>query len=115
MKKSFKIEDVISSVLGILLCPIGNVYECLNFLTGDNLYTHQLPRAGRECLPAVLEQHPFLKEINLEGINPENWQTRLSEIKNKYPNVIDLAPVNTYQHKNMISELSEMMSKPPSQ
>ena len=32
------------------------IYDILNFLTGDNLYTHQLPRAMRECEPWLRAQ-----------------------------------------------------------
>jgi hypothetical protein len=107
-KKTFKIEEVLSAIYGILLCDIGRVYEVLNFVTGDNLFTHQLPRAGRQCQPLVEKQHPFLKEIDLSGINPENWKDRLAEIKAKYPNTIDLLAVNDWQHINPITEAIEM-------
>jgi hypothetical protein len=36
------------------------VYDILNFLTGDNLFTHQLPRAMRECEPWLRTQFPDL-------------------------------------------------------
>ena len=35
-------------------------YEILNFLTGDSLYTHQLPRAVRQCEPWLRAQFPTL-------------------------------------------------------
>ena len=94
MKRKFMIEDVLSAIKGMLLCNIGNVYEVLNFLTGDNLYTHQLPRAGRQCEQLVYIQHPFLKDIDVSDINPENWQEKLACIKSKYPNEIELIPIN---------------------
>lgn len=34
------------------------VYDILSFMTGDNLFTHQLPRARDECTPYLLEQFP---------------------------------------------------------
>jgi hypothetical protein len=36
------------------------VYEILNFLTGDKLFTHQLPRAMTECEPWLRSQYPQL-------------------------------------------------------
>ena len=39
------------------------LYDILNWMTGDNLFTHQLPRACRECAPRLLEQHPGLAEV----------------------------------------------------
>ena len=38
------------------------VYEILNFLTGDDLYTHQIPRAMRECRPWLASQFPQLMD-----------------------------------------------------
>lgn len=41
-----------------LVADIGDIYQLLNYMTGDNLFTHQLPRAAGECKPALLAQHP---------------------------------------------------------
>lgn len=38
---------------GRLVCPITDLYAALNQITGDNLYTHQLPRAGRWVEPYI--------------------------------------------------------------
>jgi hypothetical protein len=40
------------------------IYSILNFLTGDNLMTHQLTMASRTVRPYVYEEHPFLKGIS---------------------------------------------------
>jgi hypothetical protein len=109
MKKTFKLEEVLSAIYGTLLCEIGKVYEVLNFVTGDNLFTHQIPRAGKQCQPLIEKQHPFLKEIDLTGINPENWKGRLAAIKSKYQNEIDLLPVNEWQHVDPTKEAVDMM------
>jgi hypothetical protein len=111
MKRTFKLEEVLSAIRGTLLCEIGKVYEVLNFLTGVSIYTHQIPRAGRECQVAVFEQVPFLQEINIEGINPDNWKERLTEIKAKYPNEIELSPVSTYSPIDPIEEMIQMRDK----
>lgn len=109
MKKKFKIEVVLSAVKGILLCSMDEVYEVLNFLTGDNLFTHQLPRAGQVCRIPVFKQHPFLKEINVEDINPQNVWQRVAEIKAAYPNEIELEPIANWTHINPIEEAVTMM------
>lgn len=60
--KNFDTSDVLSVTTGRLVSSrhIDGVYEILNFLTGDNLYTHQLPRAMRECEPWLRTQFPQL-------------------------------------------------------
>jgi hypothetical protein len=111
MKKTFKLEEVLSAIQGRLLCPISKVYEVLNFLTGDNLYTHQLPRAGRVCQDPVFNQHPFLRDIDVTGISPENWEEQLSAIKAKYPNEIELTPLSEYQIIDPIEEMEQTVGK----
>lgn len=60
--KTFHISDVLSVTTGRLVSSrhMDGIYEILNFLTGDNLFTHQLPRAMRECEPWLETQFPQL-------------------------------------------------------
>lgn len=69
--KPFHIGDILSITTGRLVSPrgIGGVYEILNHMTGDNLFTHQLGRAAEACKPALLADHPFLA----------GWGSRLDE------------------------------------
>ena len=62
--KTFHISDVLSVTTGRLVSSrhMGGIYEILNFLTGDNLFTHQLPRAMKECLPWLRTQFPNLMD-----------------------------------------------------
>jgi len=65
--RKFHLGDVLSVTTGRLVSPrhMDAVYDLLNFMTGDNLFTHQLPRACDECAPALLEQHPDLKAVEV--------------------------------------------------
>jgi hypothetical protein len=60
--KNFHISDILSITTGRLVSSrhIEGVYEILNFLTSDELFTHQLPRACRECEPWLKTQFPQL-------------------------------------------------------
>lgn len=60
--KKFHLGDILSITTGILFSPRGveGVYDILGFMTGNDLYTHQLPRASDECLPHLKYQHPEL-------------------------------------------------------
>lgn len=106
--RTFKLEVVLSALDGKLLCSMGEVYEVLNFLTGDNLFTHQLPRAGRVCRVKVFQQHPFLKEIDVSDINPDNWKEKLDDIKAAYPNEIELSPIENWHHIDPVEEAETM-------
>jgi hypothetical protein len=41
------------------------IYDILNWMTGDNLFTHQLPRAMDECRGPLLAQHPDLAAVEV--------------------------------------------------
>ena len=62
--KLFSVSDVLSATTGRLVSDrhMEGIYEILNFLTGDNLFTHQLPRAMNECKPWLRSQFPALME-----------------------------------------------------
>lgn len=63
--RSFHLGDILSITTGRLVSPrhIEAVYDLLNFMTGDNLFTHQLPRAMGECAEPLLRQHPDLAAV----------------------------------------------------
>src|SRR3989344_6645903 len=60
--KEFHLGDVLSITTGRLVSPrhIDGVYDILTFMTGDTLFTHQLPRASDECKPYLVKQFPQL-------------------------------------------------------
>ncbi len=67
--KLFHIGDVLSVTTERLvsLRHMEGLYDILNFMTGDDLFTHQLPRACNECRPWLLAQYPELTE---EALTP---------------------------------------------
>ena len=79
----FDIGTILSVAHSKLLTEIGNVYKILNFMLDDNLFTHQLPRAGRFCAKFLIAQHPKLErwaEFD-EQITPENYKEYLEKAK----------------------------------
>lgn len=64
--QTFPISAVLSITTGLLLCdasgerPMDGVYRILNFITGENLFTHQLPRAAEQAKPDLIRQYPWL-------------------------------------------------------
>jgi hypothetical protein len=65
--KPFHLGDILSVTTGCLVLPrhIDGVYDILNWMTGDNLFTHQLPRACGECEPHLKAQHPDLADVSV--------------------------------------------------
>lgn len=73
MAKTFHIGDIVSCGTGCLMPPNGmdGVYQLLNHLTGDNLFTHQLPMAGAKMRLYLEQQFPWLIGLtppSMEGV-----------------------------------------------
>jgi len=113
MKKAFHIGDVLSAYSGYLVSNrhMTGVYETLNFLTGDELFTHQLPRAMDECHTWLEKQHPVLKEIDCSGLNPETLPAWLDGIVAKYGETLELEPLpaDGHEFRNPVEELESMV------
>lgn len=65
--KAFHLGDILSITTGRLVSPrhMDGVYDILNWMTGDNLFTHQLPRACGECEGPLRAQHPDLTDVEV--------------------------------------------------
>jgi hypothetical protein len=66
--REFPIDEVLSVYTGRLVARRGieAMYDLLNWMTGDNLYTHQLGRACAPCKASLLEQFPELGNFGEE-------------------------------------------------
>ena len=92
------------------MCDIGNLYEILNFLTQDSLFTHQLPRAAEDAKPWMAESLPWLNGLTLSEVNRENVQERLRHYTEVLGESHELSPVPhaTELHRDAIEEAEEM-------
>lgn len=130
--KKFHLGDVLSITTGRLVSPrhTDGVYDILNFMTGDNLFTHQLPRASDECKPYLIEQFPQLDTPEMDFAVAElgkmlktksgkadaeklvaGW---LAKQVAKYGEEFEVKPIPKGAHavKNPIAEAAEMMGRP---
>jgi hypothetical protein len=113
--KDFHIGDILSAGTGTLVSPagIGAIYEVLNFMTGESLYTHQLPRVSREAGPVILRQHPELAQAyeEVKQVTPDNWEQWLATWVGRYGAALSISPMTEDEHAriDMMSELVEMV------
>lgn len=70
---SFSLAQMLSITTSRLCCDMGGVYEILNHITGDNLFTHVLPRACRFAAPLLLKDHPELQPANACMASLDKW------------------------------------------
>jgi len=114
--KVFPLAAILSVVGNKLMCKdIGEVYKILNFMTNDNLFTHQLPRVSEECKLYLLKKYPQLKEYLTVvcEINNGNYKNYLTKFENKFGKTLIVETISKQNHKrkNPITELAEIISK----
>lgn len=113
--KTFHLGDVLSITTEKLLSPrhIEGVYDVLNHMTGERLFTHQLPRARMAMLPEILRQHPQLSEVDVSAVTPENWRAQLDSLVAKHGAQVSLrpAPPGLYQRQHPIAELETILTR----
>ena len=91
--RDFHIGDVLSAATGRLVSPdhIGGVYNILNWMTGENLMTHQLPRASRECEPTLRAWYSELCSVEFPPIS--SWDDCDAFLQTLYPKFGTHVPV----------------------
>ena len=110
--KEFPLADVIGAVTGYLLGPISGIYEISQFMSGEPIWTHQLPRICREICSVVLTQHPQLSPIIIEApmVTCDNWQEMLAGWRQRFGETLPLHPMSLHEHER-IDPLSEAAEK----
>lgn len=131
--KPFPLRDVLTVTTGRLLTVrkgerdngIGDLYELLNWMTGDSLYTHQLGRASDVCRPYLLSLYPELANANdalslldsaLATRDPydaiERWLAQLKMIAPEIKDFYDVPPVpEGWTTIDPLIELESMVGK----
>lgn len=116
--RQFHLGDILTITTGLLVSPrhVDGIYDILNFMTGDNLFTHQLPRAMDECCPALLVQHPQLRAVSTpeEFEGKEHVDRWLAEQVAQYGEQLPVTPLDPGDHTRIdpIAEL-RMKGVPP--
>jgi hypothetical protein len=112
--RAFHLGDVLTITTGALVSPrhMDGVYDILNWMTGDNLFTHQLPRAMDECQGPLLAQHPDLAAIVLPdfGDGKAAVYAWLAEQVTVYGETREVTPLDPADHTRMnpITELRKI-------
>lgn len=114
--RDFHLGDILSVTTGLLVSPrhIEGVYDILNWMTGDNLFTHQLPRAGEECQGPLLRQHPDLADVQIpdEFDGKEHVERWLVEQVERFGETRPVTPLATEDHTR-IDPIDEMRMMAP--
>jgi hypothetical protein len=112
----FALGAILSIVGDKLMCDITAIYQILDYMTNDKLFTHQLPRASRECRPYLLRQFPFLEDY-IDNIQPkittENYGEILFECQEKWGKELEVEPIprDDHSYRHPLDELKSMVGK----
>lgn len=119
-EREWELGDVLSITTGVLLSErrMAGVHEILDWLTGDTLMTHQLPRAMDAVASWILQQHPWLAPVKPPSVTGDVTQEAremrirvwLELIEQRLGGTVRLRPmpVGAWEPRNPIVELLEM-------
>lgn len=113
--RAFHLGDILSVTTERLVAPggIAALHELLDYMVGEPLFTHQLPRANDECKPELLRQHPFLIEVIApEFVDEAHVWRWLAEQVERWGLRFEVAPLNPSDHTS-IDPLAELRMMRP--
>ncbi len=113
--RSFHVGDLLSVTTGYLVSPrhFDGIYDVVDFVTGLPHMTSQLPGAVERIKPWLLEQHPWLDQVEM----PENafeseadFQAWMRPVVERFgeQHQVEAMPEGAYQRRDLIAELHEM-------
>lgn len=108
--KSFALADVLSVTTGRLLSRshMDGIYGILGYMTGQDVYTHQVGDACDKAKPALLEQHPHLADVQPpEGGDVADLMAWLVEAERVYGESIGVQPLADWKHRDPIEDLCD--------
>lgn len=110
----FHLGDLLSITTGRVLAPDGVAafYRVCDYMTGQSHLTHQLPRAAEEVNPYLLEQHPWLADVQVPDDIEDMaglvaWLSRATVEHGEFHEVRPL-PFGAYVGREPIAELREI-------
>jgi hypothetical protein len=119
MNRFFDLGDVLSISTGCLCSQrhIAGVYDILDYMTGESLMTHQLPRAAVACAPAIIAQHPGLASVTVPewdraGDVKAQVHAWVERMKIEHGDQLPIAPLSEWHHINPLQELVELTERP---
>lgn len=98
--------DAMTMIEGNLCVSVDRLYALYNEFLNDNLYTHQLPRAGDFSQPIIREQLPELAAyLASRRVTPENWQQEVAAARERFGDEFEIqTAAQAWQHIHPLEE-----------
>jgi hypothetical protein len=115
-QKVFDLGAILNITTCRLLTNMDDIYEVLNYLTGDSIYTHQIPRVIKVARSYVLSLYPELNGIDNDVVinSFEDAKIFIDEQKQVFGEKLPLMPMSKadgYSYVDPIIEAFEMTSR----
>jgi hypothetical protein len=109
MSRRFPLGVVLSVTTERLVAPIADVHEFLEYMAGEPVWTHQLPRVMDEARPVIFTQHPQLVDaIVPDGADGPDWVDGwLAAQTARFGATLEVKPLEAIDHTSIdpVSEL----------
>jgi hypothetical protein len=119
--RTFHLGDLLSITDGKLVSPrhMDGVYDIVDFVTGEQHFTHQLIRASGVVKTWLLNQHPWLADVDVDFDIPKGatsdeakaivdaWLTEAVD-KHGERHPVEPMPFGMYVGREPIAELREL-------
>ena len=113
-ERTFDLGSVLTVTTGRLFTEMDNVYDILNYLSNDNIFTHQIPRVMKTAQSYVLARYPQLEGVGQDVVinGWEDAKTFLDSQKVVLGDSFALSPMpkEMCEHIDPIEEAIEMRS-----
>jgi len=106
---------VLSITTGRLLTSFSNMHECIEWVAGHSVWTHEL--ADKQLFSSLRKtiygQHPQLTEVDSSNINRDNWEEFAKKVEKKFGNRLSLVKGHAKRKQNPIETLKEVVPNTP--
>lgn len=106
--RMFSLGAILSVTEGSLVAPngIGDVYEIVNYLTGDSISTIGLLAAHEPCKAALLAQHPQL--VDAVGCTQETWRGWAAKQVEKFGAELPVVPMQQWEPRAVADDILDI-------
>lgn len=112
MPKNFHPGVVLTIIQDICVCPnpgLSDVQSLLKHLTGQDVYTDQIPDAMKQVAPHLRAAFPFMCEYDLKSVLPLGPEKGIAEIESVFGTEIEVSPLPAGTYQKPAREVDEVI------
>lgn len=113
--RMFSLGAILSITDGHLVAPnkMSDVYDIMNFMTGDSLSTIGLLSAKDTCKAALLEQHPTLAEIPYLDENLGDVNAWMAPHLTRWGKELPVVPLKQWEKRSVVDDILDVNRRNP--